>query len=207
MKAATRSTSSPNTSGPAFQEALETLAHQVGIESDGRLSARRTPVIDALSKLADYYQESLKRTASAMRYLTDRQIDGPVIDEFRLGYSERRSYRARSSRSVSASPSTCSSARAYMKMRDGGEVYDIFRGRVVMPIRDMRGKVVGFGGRAIGKDALPKYINSPESPVFSKRSVLYGVDKAKKGDCRKGRGDHRRGILRPDRAPCGGREK
>ena len=67
-----------------------------------------------------------------------------------------------------------------VKMRDGGEVYDIFRGRVVVPICDMRGKVIGFGGRAIVKDALPKYINSPESPVFSKRSVLYGVDKAKR---------------------------
>ena len=65
-------------------------------------------------------------------------------------------------------------------MRDGGEVYDIFRGRVVMPICDMRGKVVGFGGRAMEKDAMPKYINSPESPVFTKRSVLYGVDKAKR---------------------------
>jgi DNA primase len=67
-----------------------------------------------------------------------------------------------------------------LKMRDGGEMYDIFRGRVVVPICDMRGKVIGFGGRAIVKDALPKYINSPESPVFSKRSVLYGIDKAKK---------------------------
>ena len=67
-----------------------------------------------------------------------------------------------------------------LKMRDGGEMYDIFRGRVVVPIADMRGKVIGFGGRAIVKDALPKYINSPESPVFSKRSVLYGVDKAKR---------------------------
>ena len=68
-----------------------------------------------------------------------------------------------------------------LKMREGGgETYDIFRGRVVIPILDASGKVVGFGGRALAKDALPKYINSPESAVFSKRSVLYGLDKAKR---------------------------
>jgi DNA primase len=62
-----------------------------------------------------------------------------------------------------------------LKTREGGDTYDIFRGRVVIPIFDINGKVVGFGGRAMMKDALPKYINSPESPVFTKRSVLYGL--------------------------------
>ena len=74
----------------SFSEALETLAHQVGIEAAGRLSARRTPVIDALSRLTDYYQERLKRSAPAMKYLNDRQIDDPVIAEFKLGYSEKK---------------------------------------------------------------------------------------------------------------------
>src|SRR5208337_1702250 len=55
-----------------------------------------------------------------------------------------------------------------------------FRGRIVVPICDVRGKIVGFGGRAIGRDVLPKYINSPESPVFTKRSILYGLFKAKR---------------------------
>ncbi len=163
----------------SFSEALETLAHQLGIEAPGRLSARRTPVIDALSRLADYYHENLLRCAPAMKYLKERQIDGPVIKEFKLGYSERSMYGKEFAKRLGI-PLDLLLGTGILKMRDGGEVYDIFRGRVVVPIADMRGKVVGFGGRAIVKDALPKYINSPESPVFSKRSVLYGVDKAKR---------------------------
>ncbi len=62
----------------------------------------------------------------------------------------------------------------------GSEIYDIFRGRIVIPILDVNNKVIGFGGRGLDKDALPKYLNSPESGVFSKRSVLYGLDKARK---------------------------
>ncbi len=163
----------------SFSEALETLAHQVGIESGGRLTARRTPVIDALSRLTDYYQANLKRFAPAMKYLNDRQIDAPVITEFRLGYSERNIYGKEFAKRLGV-PMDLLLGTGILKMRDGGEVYDIFRGRVVVPISDMRGKVIGFGGRAIVKEAMPKYINSPESPVFSKRSVLYGVDKAKR---------------------------
>ncbi len=163
----------------SFSEALETLAHQVGIEAAGRLSARRAPVIDALSKLTDYYHESLLRYAPAMKYLNDRQINGPVIAEFKLGYSERSIYGKEFAKRLGI-PMDLLLSTGILKMRDGGEVYDIFRGRVVVPISDMRGKVIGFGGRAIVRDALPKYINSPESPVFSKRSVLYGVDKAKR---------------------------
>ena len=162
-----------------FSEALETLAHQLGIEAAGRLSAKRTPVIDALSRLADYYHESLKRSGPAMKYLSDRQIGAAAIDEFRLGYSEGRSYGKDLAKHLGI-PMDLLLSTGVVKMRDGGEVYDIFRGRVIAPICDMRGKVVGFGGRAIAKDALPKYINSPESPVFTKRSVLYGVDKAKR---------------------------
>jgi DNA primase len=163
----------------SFSEALETLAHEVGIEAAGRLSARRTPVIDALSKLADYYHESLLRYAPAVKYLDDRQIKGPVIAEFKLGYSERSIYGKEFAKRLGI-PMDLLLSTGILKMRDGGEVYDIFRGRVMVPISDMRGKVIGFGGRAIVRDALPKYINSPESPVFSKRSVLYGVDKAKR---------------------------
>jgi len=60
------------------------------------------------------------------------------------------------------------------------EIYDMFRGRIVIPIFDVTGRVTGFGGRAIERDAMPKYINSPESQVFSKRSALFGIDKAKR---------------------------
>ncbi|MGD0228943.1 MAG: DNA primase [Syntrophorhabdales bacterium] len=163
----------------SFQEALEMLANQVGIDTAKRMGAKRTPVIDALSRLADHYHENLLRSSLAMRYLKERQIDGPSATEFRLGYSERGGYGRDFVKRLGV-PVDMLLSTGIMKMKDGGEVYDMFRGRLVIPICDMRGKVVGFGGRAMGKEVLPKYINSPESAVFTKRSVLYGVDKARR---------------------------
>jgi DNA primase len=163
-----------------FQEALEGLANQLGIETGKRMGPRRTPVFDALSRLATYYQENLKRSGAVLKYLTERGIGPRVIEEFRLGYSERANYRADFGKRLGV-PLDVLYSSGNLKMREGGgETYDIFRGRVVIPILDANGKVVAFGGRAIAKDAVPKYINSPESPFFSKRSTLYGLDKAKR---------------------------
>jgi DNA primase len=162
-----------------FQEALETLANQAGIETARRISARRTPVFDALSKLADYFHETLKRSNPALKYLSDRRIDRRMIEEFKLGYSERAGFTRDLSRRL-AIPGDMLLSTGIVKMRENGDLYDIFRGRIVVPICDVRGKIIGFGGRAIGRDVLPKYINSPESPVFTKRSVLYGLEKAKR---------------------------
>ncbi len=162
-----------------FQEALENLANQLGIKSYGKTSARRTPVFDALSKLARYYQENLKRSSHALRYLADRGIEKGLIEDFGLGFSERAGLPRDFSKRLGI-PLDMLFTSGILKMREGGDVYDIFRGRVVIPICDGNGKIIGFGGRALEKDALPKYINSPESPVFSKRSVLYGLDRAKR---------------------------
>ncbi|OPY69724.1 MAG: DNA primase [Syntrophorhabdaceae bacterium PtaU1.Bin034] len=162
-----------------FQEALENLANQVGIATSKRVGARRTPVFDALSRLAEYYQANLARSDFAMRYLRERNIDKQAVEAFKLGYSERRSYTKDFAKRLGI-PLDMLLSTGVVKLKDGGEGFDIFRGRITIPILDINGKVIGFGGRAMGKDVLPKYINSPESPVFSKRSVLYGLDKAKR---------------------------
>ena len=162
-----------------FQEALESLANQLGIKSRATAGARKTPVFDALTRLAAYYQENLARSMPAQRYLADRGIDKQAIEDFSLGFSERKGLPKDFSKRLGI-PLDILFSSGIMKMRDNGDVYDIFRGRVIIPIRDGSGKVIGFGGRALEKDALPKYINSPESPVFSKRSVLYGLDRAKR---------------------------
>lgn len=162
-----------------FQEALEGLADQLGIQRR-RTGPRQTSTFDALSRLSGYYQENLKRSGQALKYLADRGIGKQIIDEFRLGYSERTNHRADFAKRLGV-PLDMLFSSGILKMREGGgETYDIFRGRVVIPILDANGKVVGFGGRALAKDAIPKYINSPESPVFSKRSILYGLDKARR---------------------------
>lgn len=162
-----------------FQEALEILARQAGINVRKRTGTTRTPILDALSALCDYYRRNLKQSSLALKYLAARNIDSKVIEEFKLGFSERKSYSRDLSKRLGIPLDMLFSA-GILKMKDGGEIYDIFRGRVVVPIMDIGGKVIGFGGRALGKEVLPKYINSPESPIFTKRSVLYGLDKAKR---------------------------
>lgn len=162
-----------------FNEALENLANQLGIEMRYGSGVRKKPVFDALSRLADYYHENLLGSNTALKYLEDRQIDRKTVKDFKLGYSERRNYGRDFAKRLGVPLDTLFSA-GILKTRDGGDTYDIFRGRVVIPIFDINGKVVGFGGRAMMKDAVPKYINSPESPVFTKRSILYGLNRAKR---------------------------
>jgi DNA primase len=161
-----------------FQESLESLANQLGIKIQSKSSGKRMSILDALSKLADYYQGNLAKSVAARAYLAKRGIDDKTSDEFRLGYSERAQYTQEFSRRLGI-PFDLLFSIGLFKMR-GNDIYDIFRGRIVIPILDINNKVIGFGGRGVEKDALPKYLNSPESAVFSKRSVLFGIDKARK---------------------------
>ena len=161
-----------------FQESLEGLANQLGIKIQSKSSGKRMSILDALSKLADYYQGNLGKSHAARAYLAKRGIDDKTSDEFRLGYSERAQYTQDFSRRLGI-PFDLLFSIGLFKMR-GNDIYDIFRGRIVIPILDVNNKVIGFGGRGMEKDALPKYLNSPESAVFSKRSVLFGLDKARK---------------------------
>jgi DNA primase len=166
----------------SFQEALESMAGELGIELRRRSSSKRMPILEALEKLADYYQENLKKSKSARSYLTARGIDDATQNEFRLGYSDRVTYTQEFSRRLGI-PFDLLFSIGLFKMRDkdqAKEIVDIFRGRVVIPILDTNGKVIGFGGRGMEKDAMPKYLNSPESAVFTKRSVLFGIDKARR---------------------------
>jgi DNA primase len=163
----------------SFNEALESLATQLGIDTHRGAGARKKPVLDALTTLAEYYHENLLRSATALRYLEARRIDRKTIQDFKLGYSERSNYGKDFARRLGAPLDVLISA-GILKAREGGETYDIFRGRVVIPIFDVNGRVIGFGGRAMAKEVLPKYINSPESPAFTKRTVLYGLNRAKK---------------------------
>jgi DNA primase len=96
-----------------------------------------------------------------------------------IGFSDRTRYDLKGFLKDSGVPPDILLNTGVIRMKDGG-AYDIFRGRIVIPILDVNGHVIGFGGRTMDKDGLPKYINSPESSVFSKRSALFGIDKTRK---------------------------
>jgi DNA primase len=161
-----------------FQEAIENLARQYGVKIK-RENSKKTSSFDALAKLADYYHKNLKASKFALQYLLNRGIDIKTVDEFKLGYSEKTRQNISVFLKNSGIPSDIFMSTGILRVKEG-ETYDIFRGRVVIPILDVNKKVIGFGGRTIEKDGFPKYINSPESPVFSKGSSLFGIDKARK---------------------------
>ena len=162
-----------------FQEALENLARQYGVEITRKDSGKRSSSFDALSKLTEYYQRSLKNAKIALQYLNKRGISDDVIAEFKLGYSDRTSSNLKGFLKNSGIPNDIFLSTGIVRMKDG-ELYDMFRGRVIIPIVDVNKRIIGFGGRTIDKEGFPKYVNSPESAVFSKRSTLFGIDKTRK---------------------------
>ncbi|MCX7856412.1 MAG: DNA primase [Deltaproteobacteria bacterium] len=158
-----------------FHDAIESLSKEYGIPVQ-EWKVKTFAIYDALSELAEFYHKNLKQSQIALRYLRERDIDNETIDKFKLGFSGKNISEFFSSCKI---PKDVFFSTGILKIT-GTEIQDIFRGRIVIPIYDVNGRVIGFGGRSIEKDRLPKYINSPESQVFSKRSVLFGLEKAKR---------------------------
>ncbi len=163
----------------SFQEALESIARQYGLTLKRTGDSKRPRQHDALLKLAEHYHQSLKQNRMAMHYLENRGLNSDIIDEFMIGFSDRNKQGLKTYLKNAGIPSDHLLSTGVLRIKDG-EIYDIFRGRVIIPIIDVNKRVVGFGARAMEKDAIPKYINSPESSIFSKRISLFGIDKAKK---------------------------
>ena len=167
----------------SFPEAMETLAEMLGLEipverSDADRSENQG-LLDALGEADRIYRQSLRESPEAIDYLKGRGIDGAVAKRFGIGYAPdawdtvlRRLGRgeAHTTRLVQA---------GLVIANDAGRHYDRFRGRIMFPIRDRRGKVIGFGGRVLG-DGEPKYLNSPETNLFHKGRALYGVYEAQR---------------------------
>ncbi|MDD2739027.1 MAG: DNA primase [Methylomonas lenta] len=162
-----------------FVEAVEDLAAFVGIDVP-REDGGEYAVIDKedsarlyniLELVADFYAEQLRGVdgKNAVEYLKARGVSGEVARVFSLGYAPQ-AWDALISRFDRAALIDA----GMLVVRDDGKVYDRFRGRLMFPIRDKRKRVIGFGGRVLD-DGLPKYLNSPETPVFSKSKELYGL--------------------------------
>lgn len=176
-----------------FVEAAEKLASRVGIkiEADKQLGPEEKARIrarEALEFAADFYHQVLKKdpSASAARqYVAKRKLSGAMVDAFQVGFAPREGGLLAAARKKGFDDETLLKAGLIAK-RDGGGLREFFFDRVLFPIRDLKGAVVGFGGRTMG-DGAPKYLNSSDSQVFSKGRNLYGfheglasVRKAKK---------------------------
>ena len=170
-----------------FGEALQLLAKRAGVELAPRGPAetaeekRKERLREINAAAAQYFHNLLLQSsegARAREYLARREIASETISAFQLGYALD-AWEALKGHLVGRGYEVADILAAGLIIeREGGGYYDRFRGRLIFPIRDMRGRVIGFGGRVLD-DGLPKYLNSPQTPLFDKSSVLYGIDLAK----------------------------
>lgn len=163
-----------------FVEAIEHLAHEVGMTLPDAVhdtqQQSNAPLYHIMEKVMLFYQQQLEKNDTAKNYLkTQRQLSPAIIKHFNIGYAA--SGQAQLSKRFPPQTHAELKASGMLIEKDQQESYDRFRQRVMFPIRDRRGRVVGFGGRIIG-DGIPKYLNSPETAIFHKSQELYGLYEA-----------------------------
>ncbi|MEZ6073608.1 MAG: DNA primase [Pirellulales bacterium] len=175
-----------------FREALSLLAERAGISlggSGGAPSEKLREVRDVVAWARERFHEFLLRDSAAepaRRYLAERRLEPETWQQFQLGFSPPSwDWLLRAGQRASLAPEALESVGLVVRREDTGRVYDRFRGRLLFPICDQRGIPVGFGGRVLpalvadqGEATGAKYINSPESPLFTKSKLLYALDAA-----------------------------
>ena len=172
-----------------FQEALQQLADRAGVklpvqdysEKAKKRQEEREQLLQVNKEAATYYYRLLRsaRGRKGMEYLTGRALSAQTMQKFGLGYADGRGSdltRMLKEKGYSDEVILKAGLAAFDEKRG---IHDKFWNRVMFPIQDMGGRVIGFGGRVMG-DAKPKYLNSPETPVFDKSRNLYGLNMAKR---------------------------
>ena len=171
-----------------FPEAIEELARSIGADvprEDGQTphqDPRRDDHYSLLERVDRYYRSQLRehpQAERAVRYLKDRGLSGEIAATFGLGYAPPGWDGLLKFFDKDTHSQQLAVELGLLAKRDEGGLYDRFRDRIMFPIRDRRGRTIGFGGRVMG-DEKPKYMNSPESPVFHKGQELYGLFEARK---------------------------
>jgi DNA primase len=163
-----------------FPESIRHLAESHGIqiphatkESDAR-SEKRQLLFEIMAQATDLFCHWLTQNKAALSYLEGRQINSETIQQFSIGYAPpgQRLFSELKSKGYQVEQLL---ACGLVKEGDSGQIYDRFRNRIVLPIRDLSGKTIAFGGRILG-DGLPKYLNSPETPLYTKSNHLYPLN-------------------------------
>lgn len=181
----------------SFREAVEKLAAQAGLEvpresPQAREEARRrADLYDVVEAACRFFEAQLRLPVGkeGLAYLRRRGLDDATIARFRLGYAPPAPHGALGPLRAALNREGIEDHQiveaGLLKRRDDGGLYDYFRDRVLFPITDRRGRVIAFGGRIL-TDAQPKYLNSPDTPLFHKGSVLYGLAQAREAAGQRG---------------------
>ncbi len=173
-----------------FRPAVELLAHNVGLkvpeeersERDRQRGRERDNLYQLLEKTNDWFRAQLGEhpaSKEAQRYLKMRGLDDKVVADYGIGYAPPGwDNLLKALGKDEASRQALIAGGTLIHQPEQNKTYDRFRHRIIFPIRDLRGRVIGFGGRVLGDDK-PKYLNSPETPVFHKSRELYGLYEAR----------------------------
>src|SRR6185312_145438 len=168
-----------------FPEALKVLAERYGVpmperqRSDDPEAQNRAALFEMHETAASVFQDNLRSTAgaAARSYLESRGVSRAAMDEFRLGLSES-SGQQLVQRLQKFGPGMLEDSGLVIKRQEGG-FYDRFRARLMFPIHNESGKLIAFGGRALRPNDEPKYLNSPETKLYKKSTILYNLHRAK----------------------------
>jgi len=168
----------------SFEEAVSILARKAGVEysrsgsaSESEDGRKREKLCRLLALVSDFYRDALRNAgpdSPVRRYIRGREIPETAVKELLLGYAPERSGLISAIMKAGFSKEEAVEAGILRESRKG-EYFEYFRDRLMFPIVDLGGRVVGFGGRTIGSDE-PKYLNTPETPIFRKRDLLYGLN-------------------------------
>ncbi|CDZ76722.1 DNA primase [Legionella massiliensis] len=160
-----------------FTDAVETLAARLGMQvpKDGKAEKNQQSLslYQLLTRVSQFYQQTLKTNGqAAIDYLRQRGLSGEIAKLYQLGYAPsgwqtlEAKFRANRNELI---------ATGMLIQKDDGKTYDRYRHRVMFPIHDRHGRIIGFGGRVLDNEQKPKYLNSPETAIFQKSRELYGL--------------------------------
>jgi DNA primase len=176
--------------GMDFSEALRELAQRAGVSlappSPASMAAdkQREKLLDIHAAAAQYFHHLLRKSkegAQAREYVAERGINSETVERFQLGYALN-TWDGLKGHLTGRRYTEADLVKAglLVKKEETGSSYDRFRDRLIIPIRDVQGRVVAFGARALNPNDVPKYLNSPQTPLFDKSGTLFGLDLAKK---------------------------
>jgi DNA primase len=168
--------------GMEFVDSVETLAQSAGMEvpNQGNYSTNNNSknLYQIVENANRYFVNHFRNNQEVQNYIKNRGISHKTCQTFQVGYAPDQ-WDGLLKKLNQTNQNELQKA-GLLAQNDGGRIYDKFRGRIMFPIQDRRGRVIAFGGRALQKDQKPKYLNSPETPLFHKGKELYGLNIARK---------------------------
>lgn len=170
-----------------FVDAVETLAAEYNLDvprenthySDSSTKDDKQPLYEIIEKASTLFQQQLKTSDKAVQYLKQRGLTGDIAKTYKLGYAPEGWNFLTDNLSQNKATINALISTGLLVQKDDGKQYDRFRDRIIFPITDRRGRIIGFGGRILDQGE-PKYLNSPENSVFHKGLELYGLYEARK---------------------------